>query len=356
MKKSSHPDEVKHVVALIHGIRTRAEWADMVKAELAKVEIEGCPLHYGFFNLFQFLAPFGTRHRPIDRILRELQDLRVLYPNARISVIAHSFGTYVITEILRRQSHIRIDKLLLCGGIVPTNFHWAMHEAQLGWDETQKYQAVNECGNRDIWAVLASSVTWGYGASGTFGFGAARVRDRYHGGRYNAFRHSDYFDPAFVRKYWIPYLDRGEIVGTEWEAGRVTAPWWMNVLALLPFNWIIFVLLPLAISLCSLNRIFDWGMPLPCFCSERVTVRGTIVDAESGIGLGDAQVVIRNLEQEGKSLSAIADNTGGFHFPKLDLRRGVRLQIQVKHQGYDVSISNPIVGTGPIVISLIKAK
>ena len=68
---------------------------------------------------------------------------------------------------------------------------------------------INECGIRDIWPVLAESSTWGYGASGTFGFGAPGVSDRFH-----QCGHSDYFTEEMVTKYWLPWFERAEMIRT----------------------------------------------------------------------------------------------------------------------------------------------
>src|SRR5207244_3865633 len=105
------------------------------------------------------------RQGPVQRVVRELRDLRASHPTARISVVAHSFGTYALVKALE-EPDIRLNRVILCGCIVPEEFRRARHEAQLGADSI-----LNDCGTHDIWPVLAKSLTWGYGATGTFGFG-----------------------------------------------------------------------------------------------------------------------------------------------------------------------------------------
>ena len=63
-------------------------------------------LRYGYFDLLRFLFPFGTRSAPANRLARLIQNVRADEPAARISIIAHSFGTYTVTRILaEHQSH-----------------------------------------------------------------------------------------------------------------------------------------------------------------------------------------------------------------------------------------------------------
>lgn len=95
-----------HVVVLIHGIRTQAEWAEMVAQTLSEIGATCQPVRYGFFDLFSFIFPFWTRRRPIKRVLRELYDVQANNRDADISIVAHSFGTYVSD-----------DHLQSCGGI-----------------------------------------------------------------------------------------------------------------------------------------------------------------------------------------------------------------------------------------------
>jgi tetratricopeptide (TPR) repeat protein len=227
----------RHVVVLLHGIRTQAPWAEMVANILAQqCGVEVIPLRYGYFDLVRFLSPLLTRRRPVTRILRELRDVQRLYPQSPISVIAHSFGTYALGQALA-ETDIRLERLVLCGSIIPQEFRWDRHAAQIN------ARVLNDCGTHDIWPVLASAVTWGYGPTGTFGFGTARVRDRFH-----KFTHSAYFNVSFVTEYWVPYIRDGTIHGTEWERQRPTPPWWQSLLTVVPLRWVI-VLLLLALPL-----------------------------------------------------------------------------------------------------------
>jgi len=207
-----------HYVVLVHGIRTHATWAEMVAGLLSKNGLIPVPVRYGYLDALQFWCPLFTRRAPIKRVLRELRDLRAEYPTADISAICHSFGTYSITKCLL-EPDVRLKRIIFCGSIVPAAFRRATFKAQLGADPI-----LNDCGTKDWWPVIAKSFTWGFGPSGTFGFGTLGIRDRF-----NEYGHSEYFNEQFVNDYWLPYLLNGEIVPTAWESVRRTPSGWMSM-------------------------------------------------------------------------------------------------------------------------------
>jgi hypothetical protein len=85
------------IIVLIHGIRTHAHWEESVASCLrASVGIQVQPIRYDYIDLFSFLCPIYTRRAPIDKISLELEDIQAAYPAARLSIVAHSFGTYAL--------------------------------------------------------------------------------------------------------------------------------------------------------------------------------------------------------------------------------------------------------------------
>jgi pimeloyl-ACP methyl ester carboxylesterase len=222
------------VVLLIHGIRTEADWGPMVRSKLeVPGQVEVIPIKYGYFDAFRFWFPFWTRNKPIEKVYVQirvaLQKYKREHPDAKLSIIAHSFGTYVIGNILKRGFDLQVHRLILCGSVLRQDFPWEQYQGRFDDDKV-----INECGKSDIWPVLAQSCSWGYGASGTFGFGAVLVKDRFH-----AEGHGQYFHPEFVEKYWAPFIRRGKVESTDFEMTMPPTPWWVSLLGVLPIKWLI---------------------------------------------------------------------------------------------------------------------
>ncbi len=122
------------------------------------------------------------------------------------SVVAHSLGTYIVTEALRIYPNIRVDKLILCGSIVRADYPWRVVRG------AGRVRAVlNDCGRRDIWAAAAGWFMEDAGASGVTGFidPPDSVVQRFN----PDWRHSDYFYQGNYESTWIPFLT-GESVNT----------------------------------------------------------------------------------------------------------------------------------------------
>jgi len=207
------------VIVLIHGIRTEARWQKRIAPILSEEdEAVVYPVGYDRQNVFQFLLPGPTRRRAIAKILWRLDKAIDDNPGRELVIIAHSFGTYCLLEILKENPRIKPVRVLFCGSVVERNFRWDLLK--------QNPLIVNECGNRDIWPAFARSSTWGYGASGTFGFKTPGVVDRYHD-----VSHSGYFDETFVRKFWRTFAVDSKVVKAPYEKGMVEVPWWTSFLS-----------------------------------------------------------------------------------------------------------------------------
>jgi len=239
---------VEQIVLLIHGIRTQADWQEMVAKILEEdTKIVVKPIRYGYFDALQFWLPF-TRSEPINYVENQIEIIKSLHPNAKLSIIVHSFGSYIIGKILERHYDLNIEKLILCGSVLETTYRW---EDALNRRNIKEDSVINECGKKDIWPVLAKATSWGYGVSGTHGFGNVIVKDRFHDAT-----HGQYFQKEFVSKYWKPFIHDGEYKRTPFETDRPTTPWWLSLLGILPIKLLMLVVLYFAI----IGIIFDPGV------------------------------------------------------------------------------------------------
>lgn len=225
----------KHIVVLIHGIRTHAVWQERLAQKLTSdANLETFPIGYGFFDILSFWFPFLTRRGPINRVLRELRTLRIQHSNSDISVVAHSFGTYIMSQILSDETDIRLHRLQLCGSIIPLKYRWDKVTSRING------VVINDAGTRDYWPVIASLISWGYGPSGTFGFKTASVRDRFHN-----CGHSDFFSDEQMDTYWLPLLIDGQLVPSAWTGSRTSPGILISFLNRFPLKSFFVILLSL---------------------------------------------------------------------------------------------------------------
>jgi len=216
----SDPANRNHYVIIVHGIRTQSEYQTKLANKLEEnPKIKAITLGYEFFDVIRFLT-IG-RNGPINKITTDIRDVKTMDPSPeKISIIAHSFGTYIVSKILERNTDIDFHRIIFCGSIVPSTFRWDKYKGRF---ETP---ILNDCGMFDIWPVFAKFATWGYGPSGRFGFKSNRVRDRFH-----RFKHSDFFSVSFINDYWMPFIETGDVV--EGELEREKTPWWISMLTLI---------------------------------------------------------------------------------------------------------------------------
>lgn len=199
------------VVLLIHGIQTDGAWHKLVEKELCSLpntNVHG--LGYNFVSAFQLASPI--RGTPIKKVTQDIRDARSMEPNAKFMVIAHSFGSYILSRILATAPDINFSRIVLCGCIIPADYPWGLYTK--GMD---KNSVLNDVGTRDFYPVLATFSSFGYGSSGRKGFQAPHVKDRFFD-----YGHSDFFEPKnnHISTYWKPFIATGEVIDSAWDQDR----------------------------------------------------------------------------------------------------------------------------------------
>ena len=214
------------VVFTLHGIRTHAAW-QRAFAEVAANANWRCRLdrwNFGYFSLLRFLLP-GQRRTRVKWFRRtyhdEVHDRDLRLDDNQPSIVAHSFGTYILGNALLSYDNLRFDKIILCGCILPTNFPW--HELI---DRGQVQAVRNEYGTRDLWTGIVSWFVRGAGASGIHGFTC--THERLEQKKFN-YSHSEYFDRGHMTHNWIAFLNRKlpEIPARDLtlSVGKSNVPW-----------------------------------------------------------------------------------------------------------------------------------
>jgi pimeloyl-ACP methyl ester carboxylesterase len=213
----------KHLVILVHGINTFADWMPAMIDTLESAGFLVAPTSFGEMSVSRFLLPF--RQKAVQRVLTNIRAAREQHTPHKTSVITHSFGTYVVARILEMEAW-PWHRIIFCGSVVPEDF-------PLGKVRDRFVSPLlNEVGTRDIWPAMAASVTWGYGSIGSHWFNNPTARTRWHDG----FRHSDFLTPDFCKKYWIPFLRDGTIIKGSDKPSRL--PWTIRAITKIPLRWI----------------------------------------------------------------------------------------------------------------------
>ena len=226
------PQPYREVIFLIHGIRDRARWQSLVRRVLEEIDgVIVVPIRYGYFDVFRFWMPVWTRLKPIRYIQQQIQIGKNNYRVDKYSVIAHSFGTYAISQVLEETKDLVLEKLVLCGCIIPNSHPWEHLKGRI------KHKVINDYGTRDIWPFWARKLSWGFGETGRYGFGRSDVEDRAHD-----HGHSDYFDESFIRNYWKPIFETDRIVKSDWEEKAPRPSMLIEIIGKMPMKSLLAVL------------------------------------------------------------------------------------------------------------------
>jgi pimeloyl-ACP methyl ester carboxylesterase len=210
--------EGKHLVVLVHGINTNAQWFGVVQKTLTKSGFITVLAGYGIYGVVRFFLPFDRiTKRAIERVYKNVRAAIKIHKPDKISIIAHSFGTYIVFRILEDEFDFDLHRIIFCGSVVDNDFPLEKYLHQF------TAPIHNEIGTRDYWPVVAAALTYSYGSVGADGFQRAGVQDRWH----KDFRHSDFLTAEFCEKFFIPSLLGKEVDGDD----AVRFPVWVQLLA-----------------------------------------------------------------------------------------------------------------------------
>jgi hypothetical protein len=123
---------VTDVLFVIHGIRDYGFWTAHLarfiveRARDAKLRMVYFTPKYGYFGLLPFLIPW-SRMDKVRWFMDQYVEARALYPNARISYVGHSNGTYLLARALREYSTPRFHRVVFAGSVVRSDYEWSRY-------------------------------------------------------------------------------------------------------------------------------------------------------------------------------------------------------------------------------------
>lgn len=192
------------LVMTVHGIRTHGAWQKTLGEVLSDAQIKHRAFDYGYFSTPRFLWPPARKRKVAE--FREWYENKVKEcgldlsdPYGRPSIVAHSFGTYIVAHCMLHHREVRFDKVILCGSILSQKFEW--RDLFL---KDQVHYVANECGWGDVWAGSVGSFVPATGPSGRTGFKQFDVHyvvDKH----FEHFEHSDFFYTTHMRA-WVDVL------------------------------------------------------------------------------------------------------------------------------------------------------
>jgi len=111
------------VVAALPGIRTTGIWASAIAPLAAMRNFIPALLNYGYFPaLWMYIAPI--RNAQVRWLRNEYDTMRERTGIERPSIVAHSFGTWLLGELLRRYDDVQFDKVIITGSVLPRDYDW----------------------------------------------------------------------------------------------------------------------------------------------------------------------------------------------------------------------------------------
>ena len=194
-----------HIIISLHGFDTPGTWQKRIQAciDESKSGLEHRPSDYGHVGVRGLLSP-AARAAKVQWFLEEYQTLvyRAHLHDSAPSIIAHSYGSYIVARAMEIYPQIRFRRIVFCGSIVRRDYDWS---ARIKSGQVER--VLNEYSRKDIWSRVAEWVIADGGSAGAKGFvdtanGAVVQRE------YRFWRHSSYFFDLHQRASWIPFLAR----------------------------------------------------------------------------------------------------------------------------------------------------
>ncbi|MDY7530354.1 hypothetical protein RGV33_01435 [Pseudomonas sp. Bout1] len=191
------------VLITIHGIRTYGQWQESLRQEMKSYsrEFEYVEVNYGFFDLISFSIPF-LRSRKAKQVSGQVLAAFEANPDKQIYIVAHSFGTYVLSEALKNhKGDAGIKCVVMCGSPMP-------HGYDINHIVNKSELTINDCGISDGVLLAARFLLLRLGDAGRIGFRRSNTRkfiNRYFKGGHSLY-FSEYNESSFYSRFWTPSL------------------------------------------------------------------------------------------------------------------------------------------------------
>ncbi len=329
-------------VFLLHGIKTRGKWQKDVSPLLASNGLIPIPLDFGNFGARQLLW-WPARKKKLKWLLDEFQTQCARLGCKSPSIVAHSFGCYLVASLLSKYPQVRFDRIIFCGSIVRPTYPWADVAAR-----GQVKAVLNQYGREDFWAWVVQWLVKDAGPSGYSGFAqpVATVQQQ----NKPEFEHSDYFYDLNYKENWIPFL-LGKQPATE-SKGPYAKPASIN----LRFGFVLAV----GLLMCSVAAValgwYSWSWLEERPSSEPRALASHIAAPQrfSGFVQDDSGNPLPGVTLTAPTLNVppqTTDSSGRFSF-QVELPAGTNFRLIAQKSGFETYTADPPSGDTTFNISL----
>jgi alpha-beta hydrolase superfamily lysophospholipase len=122
------------VVFVVHGIRDKGYWTRKIARVIVETgqrqgtHVVAVAPTYGYFAMLPFLLPW-TRRAKVEWLLDMYVTIRCCYPEARVSFVGHSNGTYILAGAVQSCPAVQFKNVVFAGSVVRSTFEWSRYLA-----------------------------------------------------------------------------------------------------------------------------------------------------------------------------------------------------------------------------------
>jgi hypothetical protein len=197
------------ILVSIHGLSSKAEWNMNIAPVASSQNWIFAPYIYQK-NSRKLLFSEKRRRAVVDDFREWIYDLQQKY-NVGISVVAHSFGTYIVAAYLMgfdsdEKPPVKFNSIILTGSILHENFNWGQFSRRcLG-------NVYNMTSSNDRWVKMMPAEKWRkyfgmsdlFGRSGVNGFENEFIVTE---SRNEIFNHNNTIKTDIIETKWMPFLN-----------------------------------------------------------------------------------------------------------------------------------------------------
>ncbi|MBW3503391.1 alpha/beta hydrolase [Pseudomonas sp. NKUCC02_KPG] len=192
------------ILITVHGIRTYGAWQAELATEVKKYSrtFDILQVKYEYVDLLYFYFP-KSRERRAKELAVRLAALIKQHQGKRISIVAHSFGSVILSRAFEMlPEECRVSTVIICGS--PLSESDSIDHIVKMTDQT-----INECGTSDTVLLLSKLFVPGLGYAGRAGFyreSTPNFVNRYFKGGHSLYFKKDRSGESFSSRFWTSTL------------------------------------------------------------------------------------------------------------------------------------------------------